>query len=200
MRARRVLVLIYLVVLVAGCSTAVPVGDDGSMATVTVGPDDGRLATVTDVVDGDTVDVRFANGTTDTVRLLGIDSPETHAENTPDEYEGVPDTAAGRECLRAAGQRATEALRSRIGENRIRVVTDPVADRRGSYGRLLAYVYLDGRNLNEWLVARGHARVYDTEFSKRAAFDSAEATAQAERRGLWDCRAGTPTTNPAASR
>ena len=37
--------------------------------------------TVTDVVDGDTLDIRYENGSTDTVRLLWIDTPETSSGN-----------------------------------------------------------------------------------------------------------------------
>src|SRR5689334_7778228 len=40
-------------------------------------------ATVTRVVDGDTVVVRYTNGSTDKVRILGVDTPETHKPGTP---------------------------------------------------------------------------------------------------------------------
>ncbi|MBO4249613.1 nuclease, partial [Halomicrobium sp. IBSBa] len=42
----------------------------------------------------DTVEIRYDNGTFDTVRLLGIDTPETRGGTNPAEFEGVPDTAA----------------------------------------------------------------------------------------------------------
>ena len=190
MRPRPLLVaLVALSLALAGCSVSV----GGPDATTTLAPGDGRQATVTSVVDGDTIEVRFDDGSTDTVRLLGIDTPETHAENTPAEFEGVPDSQAGSQCLGLAGERATDAVVSRIEGTQVRIATDPAADRRGSYGRLLAYVVTTDGNLNEWLVAEGHARVYDSTFSKADAFYAAESTAQAEARGLWDCRDGSMT-------
>lgn len=148
--------------------------------------------TVTAVVDGDTLAVRFPDGSEDTVRLLGVDTPEVAAETQPAEYEGVPDTAAGANCLRSAGEAATAYTRERIAGARVTLGFDPAADRRGGYGRLLAYVYADGGNLNQDLVESGHARLYDTEFGMREAFAATERRAQADGRGLWACRRVTP--------
>ena len=55
-------------------------------------------------MDGDTIDVTFEDGTTDTVRLLGIDTPENQIPNAPIEYGHITDTA----CLRRWGDLATE--------------------------------------------------------------------------------------------
>lgn len=140
MRSGYRLVLLLLLVVLAGCSAGDLAGDQGPQ-THTVG--DGRVATVTSVVDGDTIEVRFADGSTDTVRLLGIDVPETRAENQPGEYEGVPDSGAGRECLLAAGEAASDDVADLIEGRTVDIATDPVADRRGSYDRLLAYVVLE---------------------------------------------------------
>src|SRR6056297_1742341 len=43
----------------------------------------GRTVTVVEVVDGDTMDVRFENGTVERVRLLGVDTPEVYGGNDP---------------------------------------------------------------------------------------------------------------------
>lgn len=145
-------------------------------------------ATVVRIVDGDTVEVRLRNGTTDTVRLLGVDTPEVHVENEPGEFEGVPDTDEGAACLRSAGQRAGNALRDRVAGERVRLVVDATADRRGGYGRLLAYLELDGADLNRWLVAEGHARVYDSTFARSDDYYDAESRARDENLGLWTCR------------
>jgi len=97
----------------AGCSAGVPASDSnggsgfaGSSGTSTPA-DDGLAVTVVRVVDGDTMEVRYENGTADTVRLLGVDTPEVHARNSPDEFEGVPETAAG-ERVRARDPTAGE--------------------------------------------------------------------------------------------
>ena len=60
----------------------------------------------------------------------------------------------------------------------VRSETDPEADRRGSYGRLLVYLYTDGTNFNRELIDQGLARMYDSKFSKRGEYESTEAQAQ----------------------
>jgi endonuclease YncB( thermonuclease family) len=99
-----------------------------------------RAALVTRVIDGDTIEIRYLNGTADTVRLLGVDTPEVSGDVSPEEFEGIPDTEAGREHLREWAERADAFAREELSGTRIQVVTDPGADRRGRYGRLLAYV------------------------------------------------------------
>jgi micrococcal nuclease len=137
------------------------------------------------VVDGDTLEVAFPDGHTESVRLLGVDTPEVHVENTPDEFEGVPETAAGRDWLRDWGHRASEFARTQLAGETVRIATDPDADRRGSHGRLLVYVHDDGRNVNLELLRQGYARLYDAPFALRPEFQSAEATAQQNDVGLW---------------
>lgn len=178
-RRRLATAALVLVCLLAGC---------GALSAGTGGADGTYNVTVVEVVDGDTVDIQYGNGTVERVRLLGVDTPEVHVEVDPAEYEGVPDTAAGRECLRAAGENASDAVRERIGGERIRLELDPVSDTRGGYGRLLGYLYADGENVNEWLVETGHARLYDSEFTERDAFAAAEQDARDAGRGVWQCR------------
>lgn len=169
-----------LVALTAGCA-GLPI--DGAQ------PDDttSRNATVTDVVDGDTVDVRFPDGSTDRVRLLGVDTPEVHVEPQPEEFEGVPQTEAGESCLRSIGAEASSAVETRLDGERVTLEFDPVADRRGGYDRLLAYVIHDDESINYWLVASGYARVYDTEFEEASRYYAAESDAQAAGIGVWNC-------------
>jgi len=144
--------------------------------------------TVVEVVDGDTLDVRLANGTTERVRLLGVDTPEVHVETEPEHFAGVPDTEAGRACLRRAGENASAFVERRVAGERVRLESDPTADRRGSYGRLLAYVHHDGQTLNYVLVETGHAGVYPSTFQQRERYETAASTARDADRGLWRCR------------
>ncbi|MFB6152135.1 MAG: thermonuclease family protein [Haloarculaceae archaeon] len=167
-------------------------GRGAGAGTLDTSTGDGLSVTVVEVVDGDTLDVRYPNGTTDTVRLLGVDTPEVHVENDPAEFEGVPDTDRGASCLRAVGENASDAVRGRVAGETVRLVVDSTADRRDRYGRLLAYVVDDGRDLNRWLVAGGLARVYDATFRRSEGYYAAESDAQAAARGVWRCRsAGT---------
>jgi micrococcal nuclease len=76
----------------------------------------------------------------------------------------------------------------RLEGERIRLELDPAADRRGGYGRLLAYVYHDGTNVNYVLVERGHAGVYPSTFQERSRFEAAASGARDANRGLWQCR------------
>jgi len=185
--ARRVGLVVVLVVL-AGCSGAVPAGDGGGPpGTATALPEETTRVTVTAVVDGDTIRIEYANGTRDTVRLVGVDTPEVHAENDPAEFEGVPENASGVACLREAGSDATNVATERLLGRTVGIATDPNLDRRGYYDRLLAYVVVDDRLFNYRLVAAGHARVYDSDFSRAAEFGAAEAGAREDRRGLWRC-------------
>lgn len=210
--ARRVWLLVGCLVL-AGCVAAGPGADgstnasaattalDGPVENADVGTtpvktaNSGLRATVTRVVDGDTLDVRYSNGTTDTVRLRGVDTPEVHVPTNPSEYEGVPDSDAGAACLDGAGDAASAfTTRAATGET-VQLVG---IDGRGRYDRLLAFVRHDGRDLNYRLVATGHARVYDSQFAGRERFSRAEARARRNGTALWAC-ASEPTATTAGS-
>ncbi|MHB9285502.1 thermonuclease family protein [Halobacteriales archaeon Cl-PHB] len=183
MRRRVVaLLLVCLAAGLAGCSVDVviqsPAGDASQSYNVTV----------TNVVDGDTIDVRYANGSTDRVRLIGIDTPEVHVETEPEDWEGIPDTDAGHQCLRNAGENASAYVGEAIAGREVRLQLDAVGDTRGSYGRLLAYVYVDGDNLNYRLVSEGYAAVYPAEFEQQDRFEAAEDDAIAASAGTWTCQ------------
>ena len=156
----------------------------------------GVAAEVVRVVDGDTVEVRFENGTRATVRLLGVDTPEVRGGVSPEEFEGVPNTTAGRACLRRHADAASAYVKRVADGATVRLGFDPESPRRGFYDRLLAYVYVrDGgewRQLNYRLLARGDARLYESQFVERERYAAAERRARAAERGLWSC--GSPST------
>ncbi|RBI60392.1 nuclease [halophilic archaeon] len=143
------------------------------------------------------MEVRFPNGEIDTVRLLGVDTPETSLSRvTPDEFEGIPETPAGRDHLFNWGERASQFATDELDGRTVRIGTDPDADRRGSFGRLLVYIYVDGENFNKRLLTDGYARLYESSFSKRNTFEDAEAQAQQDNVGLWDFEQPTSTPIP----
>jgi micrococcal nuclease len=119
--------------------------------------------------------------------LLGVDTPEVHGSNSPDEFEGVPETEAGESCLRTAGERASAFANDRLAGETVTLVFDEESDRRGYYGRLLAYVYVDGKSFNHALLREGHARLYESTFTERERYARTEASARDDRRGLWAC-------------
>lgn len=190
---KTVLILVAAVMVVlAGCSEA-----SLSTPTPTSGQPDERgvEVTVVEVVDGDTMDIEYQNGTNDTIRLLGVDTPEVHIENDPAEFDDIPNTTAGRNHLRDWGHKASEFARTELAGETITIVVDDQADRRGYYGRLLVYVYDEGELFNLKLIQQGYARMYESTFSKRSQFSSAEADAQANNVGLWNYGGTTATTS-----
>jgi len=188
---------VVVLVVLAGCAGTSPADLDSPPAdldslpadpdgTDPNDPDDTAwTGTVVRVVDGDTVAVEFPNGEVEAVRLLGVDTPETSVESaSPGEFEGIPDTDAGRAHLQAWGAEASAFAASELAGEEVTVVTG--GDRRGGYGRLLAVLYVDGEDFNARLLAAGYARLYDTEFAKRDAYAAAEADARERGVGLWD--------------
>ena len=208
-RGRAVLaVALVALVLLAGCAAS-PDGaapgagtGDGSADGVDLRGAEtaGNVTvTVTRVVDGDTLKVAYENGTEDTVRLLGVDTPEVHVENSPDEFEGVPETEAGRSCLRRYGERASAHVKDRLTGEQVTLYFDANEGRRGYYDRLLGYVVADGAFFNYRLVADGHARVYESGFTARDAFEAAAGDARSAGTGLWACASDSPPTGTATA-
>ena len=198
MRRTQVVALVGVVLLVAlaGC-TGSPVDgpatpeEPNTEPTETTPPDavDGEpvTVTVTRVIDGDTMEIEFANGTEDTVRLLGVDTPETTLSRvSPGEFAGIPDTTAGRDHLFNWGERATTLAEDELEGTQVQIVFDPNSDRRGYFDRLLVYLYVDGENFNEQILTEGYARMYDSQFSLHEEFTVAEQEAQDSDAGLWD--------------
>lgn len=125
-------------------------------------------ARVIRVVDGDTVEVAKVRGGTETIRLLGIDTPEVYG---------------GAEC----GGKAASSLMKRLATGRVKVKTDRRQPKRDKYGRLLAYISKNGKDLNKVMVARGRAKVYvvGSRFSRYSSYKKAERGARARGRGTW---------------
>ncbi|WEL20036.1 thermonuclease family protein [Candidatus Nanohalococcus occultus] len=140
-------------------------------------------ATVVDVADGDTVDVRF-NGSVETVRLIGVDTPEIHTEVSPEEFN-VPDTEEGRRCLSNWAEKASRKAK-KLEAQEVRLAHN---GERGTYGRLLGYLYVENRStsFNYMLVEEGYARVYESRFKQRSLFLEAQTRAKLNNRGVWSC-------------
>jgi micrococcal nuclease len=145
--------------------------------------------TVTRVIDGDTVESLLDNGSSDTIRLLGVDTPETYISNQPGEYGNITDTV----CLDKWGYAATQFTKERLDDQKVTLISDPAAGERGSFGRLLAYVQIDEVDFNALLVDLGYARVYtEGTASREQKYLRLQENAQREKRGLWECERPTP--------
>jgi micrococcal nuclease len=129
---------------------------------------------VTKVVDGDTIhiDAYDGNHLTTTVRLIGVDTPETRKPNSPVMYYGPEASAVVTEL--ADGKRVTIWL-------------DTVTGTRDKYGRLLAYAKLpDGRVLNEVIISEGYGYAYtDFKHGSSQKYSQLEASARRAKKGLW---------------
>jgi micrococcal nuclease len=128
--------------------------------------------TVTYVVDGDTVDVRLTSGRTERVRLIGIDTPE----------RGRCDAAKATGYARSLAQGRAAVLQG-----------DGTQATRDRYGRLLAYVWVGGRDLGYRQLARGLAKVYvyDRPFQRLPAYQEAERAGKTRGDGIWRGCGGT---------
>lgn len=162
------------VALVAAVLAIGPAAGLRARASSPTVPSGRRLAVqVVRDVDGDTLYVRYSDGAEGYVRLVGIDAPE-------DVKPGYPV-----EC----GSRRAAASMTRLAAGReAELVTDPTQDRFDRYGRLLAYVYVDGRNVNRAQVRRGWAEVYlydHNPFEQVRRFRRAQAKARSEGAGVW---------------
>ena len=165
---RRLLVVVSVVAL-AGCSHA------ASAARGT--PTTPGSGVVTEVVDGDTLHVRLGH-TVEKVRLIGIDTPETHKPNTPVE------------CF---GKEATKAL-ERLLPRGTPVYLERDAEARDRYGRLLAYVYRskDRLFINLEMTRAGFAAsyTYPPNVAHADEFVAAAGDARDAGRGLWSACGG----------
>ena len=125
---------------------------------------------VVQVLDGDTIVVRRAGGSDETIRLLGVDTPETHHPRKP---------------VQCYGPEAAAHTASRLFGQVVRLEDD--VERHDIYGRRLAYVYLDGHNYERELLQQGYARLLVIEPNHahaRAMLDD-ELNARTHRVGLW---------------
>jgi micrococcal nuclease len=145
---------------------------------------------VTQVIDGDTIDVRRNGGTVDRVRLVGVDTPETSKPNSPGKFRGIADMA----CLDRWGSRATEYTRDKLQGRSVRLDPDPEEGPRDSFGRLLAYVVVGEEDFNARLVELGYARVYtEGKAERERRYLALQQRAQEGHVGLWGC-SGSATT------
>ena len=127
----------------------------------------GRLTTrIVRVIDGDTV----VTADKATLRLAGIDCPEMRAKGQ-----------LGRLLARKAKARMERLVNGRLVE------LEMAEERRDRYGRLLVYIYLQGRLINLDMIEEGLARVFIVGPNTRHGPDLIQAELRAKRakKGLW---------------
>jgi len=125
--------------------------------------------TVAAVVDGDTIEV-VRDGERDTVRLLGVDTPETRHPTEP---------------VQCFGPEAAAYTARRLTGRTVRLEGDVEA--RDQYDRRLSYVILDDERFNDELLRLGYAEllVIEPNHAHARTMLRAELEAKRARRGLW---------------
>ncbi|MFN8525158.1 MAG: thermonuclease family protein [Chloroflexota bacterium] len=155
-----------------------------ALLTSTAYAQDRTPAHVVSVTDGDTVVVSLSDRD-EKVRLIGIDAPESVDPNRPKMCWADEASARAKELL---GDRDVE-LELDKGE-------------RDRFGRLLAYVWIDGENSSLTLAREGHAVQLTIAPNTRYVDQIAAAVAEARDagRGLWGaCPQATPAVAPKPS-
>jgi micrococcal nuclease len=136
------------------------------------------------VVDGDTIVVRLGEDRRETVRFLGVDTPEVHAGEKMN--RDLARSGQDRETMRALGAQASAFTERHLAGRRVDLEADVRA--RDRNGRLLAYVWQqDGSLFNLTLLRDGYAQVYTLAPNVRYAtiFLACQHEARAAHRGLW---------------
>lgn len=127
-------------------------------------------ATVLSVIDGDTLKVRMANGTSEKVRMILIDTPETKHPRLGEQPFG-PEASAFTE--------------KELQGKEISLELD--IEERDQYGRILAYVWVRDILFNETLLEEGLARVAvfppNTKYVDQ--FRTVQKEAQKQGIGIW---------------
>lgn len=127
-------------------------------------------AKVISIADGDTISVQLEDDQIIKVRLLGIDTPETHHPTKP---------------VGCYGPQASEFTTKKLTNKRIELEYD--IEKYDKYGRTLAFVYLDGVRFNDVLVKNGYARTLTIAPNKKYSFNLLKLELEAEKNkvGMW---------------
>lgn len=124
------------------------------------------------VIDGDTIVISKA-GRSETIRLIGINTPEISGPYTNEE------------CY---GPEASQYVAKLLNNQYVYTMPDDTQDNRDKYDRLLRYVFIDeNTHLNHQLVYEGYAfeYTYRTPYRYQQSFLEAQTAATDAARGLW---------------
>ena len=136
-------------------------------AAQNVEPGQTFAAKVVEVTDGDTYDVRRSAGGEVTIRLHGVDAPETS---------------------QPYGRAATRAARRYVGGERVRVQVEDI----GRYGRAVASVEVQGSDLGAMLIEDGLGWWYREYAPNATELQRLQRQARNANRGLWSKSNPTP--------
>lgn len=185
------MLIVFSILILSGCepltdggdsgTSAQPISSSSSVSTATdeaqvpvkqsEAPANGVATKVIKVVDGDTLQVLYQKKIA-TVRVLLIDTPETHHPRLGVQPFGPEASAHAHQLL--DGKTVTLELAKDGG--------------RDKYGRLLAYVFVGGKSFEELQLASGLARVayiYPPNTKYVDQYRAIEQQAQEKKIGIW---------------
>lgn len=158
--------LLISLILLSGCSNPPP--------------QELLTGTVVEVVDGDTINIKI-NGNEEKVRLIGVDSPETHHPSKP---------------IQPFGPEAENYTRAQLTGKIVYLELD--VTERDRYGRLLAYVWLSppsaitdseirSKMFNAKLLLKGYAQILTVPPNVKYVdfFSKYQTEARQSDNGLW---------------
>lgn len=124
------------------------------------------------VVDGDTLAIEM-DGKSVSVRLIGLDTPETLDPRKP---------------VQCFGKEASDKAKKLLANASVSIEQDVTQGELDKYGRLLAYIFLeDGTLFNKYMIAEGygHEYTYNLPYRYQSDFKAAEKEARENKKGLW---------------
>ena len=156
--------------VLSACLTAVlacslPIGTPGercakAQQSPSVEPGQTFTGKVAEVTDGDTFELRRPTGGTVTIRLHGVDAPET---------------------AQPYGTAATRGARRLVGGESVRTHVEEI----GRYGRAVASVEVGGGDLGSLLIRRGYGWHYRQFAPNETEYARLQRQARNAGRGLW---------------
>jgi endonuclease YncB( thermonuclease family) len=127
--------------------------------------------TLVETIDGDTIKVKV-NGKVENVRYLLIDTPES-------KNPGM--------CVQPYANEAAERNNELVRKGRLTIELE-TGVKRDTYGRLLAYVYVDGQSVQETLVKEGFARIayiMNPPYKYLSVYENGETFAKRNKVKIW---------------
>lgn len=146
--------------------------DAGTLDPAAITDDTRAQGKIVSTVDGDTVRLQLF-GKQRSVRLIGVDTPETR------------DPRRGVQCY---GREAAAFTQATLNGVTVQVTFDVSQGIFDKYDRPLVYLWLpDGTSFNQRLIAEGYAfeYTYNLPYRYQTEHQAAEADARTNARGLW---------------
>lgn len=162
-------ILLTVAILVSGCTQ-----NNNNNSTL-----EGEI---TGVTDGDTYSFTSNKGEKYTVRLEGVDTPETYQENSPEYWA----CNLNKSYLKDWGYKATDFAKENFNQTQAKMSKKE----KGPYDRQIAKLTIqyqgEEKSISRILLENGYATTYNpAEFPEKQKYLNLEEKVRGERKGLW---------------